>query len=112
MRRLRSEHGFALPFALAVLVVSSIMLVSIVEYSSSNSRAAARGKGAQNAFALSEAGLNNALAVMFNGGNVLSQGLMPACTLPEAERSSTWHSSSVMMSRSVKPRPGSQFTTS
>ncbi len=84
MRLLRSERGLALPFALAVLIVSSIMLVSIVEYSSSNSRSAARGKGAQNAFTLSEAGLNNALAVMFNGGNVLSQGLMPACTLPEA----------------------------
>ena len=84
MRRLRSEHGFALPFALAVLIVSSIMLVSIVEYSSSNSRSAARGKGTQNAFTLSEAGLNNALAVLFNGGNVLTQGLMPACTLPEA----------------------------
>lgn len=85
MRRLRREDGLALPLALGVLLVTSIMLVTIVEYSSSNARSAARGKGQQNAFSLAEAGLNNTFAVLFKPGvNVLQQGLMPSCALPEA----------------------------
>lgn len=88
LRRLAREQGFALPLALGITIVTSIMLVTIVEFTTSNTRSASRGKGGMTAFSLAEAGLNNALAVLFKpNANVVSQSLMPACTGAE----DTWN---------------------
>ena len=57
-----------LPIALGILAVLSISVVVVIESSSANSRAAYRSKGDQNAFALAEAGINNAMAVLMKPG--------------------------------------------
>ena len=66
--RLRGEQGMVLPIALGILAVLSISVVVVIESSSANSRAAYRSKGDQNAFALAEAGINNAMAVLMKPG--------------------------------------------
>ena len=57
-----------LPIALGILAVLSISVVVVIESSTANSRAAYRSKGDQNAFALAEAGINNAMAVLMKPG--------------------------------------------
>lgn len=75
--RLRDERGIALLMALGVLVVTSIMMVSIVTYSSSSSRASSSSKASQVAYALAEAGINNAMAVLsLPSNNALDQCLL------------------------------------
>ena len=69
LRRLREESGLALPLALGVMVVTGMMVVSIVEYTSSSGRTANLGKAGMSAEALAEAGLANAFAVLNNDQN-------------------------------------------
>ena len=62
-----------LPIALGFLAVLSISAAAVVDFSSANSRNAERSKSGQTAFALAEAGINNALAVLLKPGtNVLN----------------------------------------
>lgn len=63
-RRLRpqGEEGIALVLAVVMLAVLSIMVASALTYTNSTSRDAARGRSGQQAYALAEAGINNALA--------------------------------------------------
>jgi len=70
MRRLRlkAEQGMVLPIALGILAVLSISVVVVIDSSTANSRAATRSKGDMNAFALAEAGINNAMAVLMKPG--------------------------------------------
>jgi Tfp pilus assembly protein PilX len=70
MRRLRlkGEQGMVLPIALGILAVLSISVVVVIDSSASNSRASYRSKGDMNAFALAEAGINNAMAVLMKPG--------------------------------------------
>ena len=61
LRRLsEQEHGFALVIALAVTVVFSMTVVTVIEAATSNSRTADRSKGRISAYSLAEAGINNA----------------------------------------------------
>ena len=76
----RNEEGFTLAFALMTLVVSSAVLVTVVEYTSSNARSSSRSKGDQTAYALAEAGVNNAMAVVSNPTN----NALVAATLPSS----------------------------
>jgi hypothetical protein len=70
MRRLRlsGEQGMVLPIALGILAVLSISVFVVIDSSASNSRASYRSKGDMNAFALAEAGINNAMAVLMKPG--------------------------------------------
>lgn len=78
--RLRDERGFTLAFALLTLVVSSAVLVSVAQYTSSNARGSSRSKGDQTAYALAEAGVNNAMAVVSNPTN----NALQSTTLPSS----------------------------
>jgi Tfp pilus assembly protein PilX len=68
MKRLRrlseQEHGFALVIALAVTVVFSMTVVTVIEAAASNSRTADRSKGRISAYSLAEAGINNAGSIL------------------------------------------------
>nr|MDP9491890.1 hypothetical protein [Actinomycetota bacterium] len=59
-----SERGYALIAALGTLFVITITSVSLVSYSTSNSRTAVRSKTDNLSFSLSEAGLANALSIL------------------------------------------------
>ncbi|HWG57250.1 MAG TPA: hypothetical protein VNT58_12100 [Gaiellaceae bacterium] len=64
LRLVGGERGMALPMALAVMVATGAMLVTIVEYSSSSGRTANVAKAQVSARSLAEAGLANAFAVL------------------------------------------------
>ena len=65
LRRLRSdEQGFALVIALAVTVVFSLTVITVIDSASSNSRTADRSKGRVSAYSLAEAGINNAASIL------------------------------------------------
>ena len=88
--RLRSERGMVLPIALGILSVLSISAMVVIDSSSTNARSSTRSKGDKVAFALAEAGINNAVAVLSKTGNDnLHQSLLPACKI-----GSTWTSES------------------
>ena len=68
MNRLRkvmaNEHGFALVIALAVSVVFSMTVITVIESASSKSRSSDRSKGRTSAYMLAEAGINNASSIL------------------------------------------------
>jgi Tfp pilus assembly protein PilX len=65
LRRLKSdEGGFALVIALAVTVVFSMTVVTVIESATSNSRSSDRSKGRISAYSLAEAGINNAASIL------------------------------------------------
>src|SRR6266576_4254355 len=59
-----NEQGFALVIALAVTVVFSMTVVTVIESAASNSRTADRSKGRISAYSLAEAGINNAASIL------------------------------------------------
>ncbi len=63
-RVLAGESGFALVIALAVTVVFSMTVVTVIESASSNSRSSDRSKGRVSAYSLAEAGINNAASIL------------------------------------------------
>ena len=78
MRPGGSERGFALIAALGMLMVLSIVSVTVVAYSTSNSRGADRSKSDNLSFSLAEAGLANAFAVLnLPSNNALDPDLLP-----------------------------------
>jgi hypothetical protein len=80
----------ALVLALGILVVTSAMLIAIIDYTASNSRDAyvsgARGKS----YVLAEAGVNNALSVIYSTSTPLYANLLPATTSSYDGGSVTW----------------------
>jgi Tfp pilus assembly protein PilX len=63
--RLRSdERGFALVIALAVTVVFSMTVITVIESASSNARSSDMSKNRISAYALAEAGIANANAIL------------------------------------------------
>jgi|SoiMethySBSTD1v2_1073268.scaffolds.fasta_scaffold45421_2 Tfp pilus assembly protein PilX len=84
--RLKNEQGMVLPIALGILAVLTISTIVVIDSSSSNARSSTRSKGDKLAFALAEAGINNAVAVLSkNGNDNMHQTLLPAC-----KTGSTW----------------------
>ena len=81
-RRLTSdESGFALVLALGVLTVLAIMIVTVVDYTSSNQRTAYYSKARVTAFDAADAGMNDALSILNNPTqNALDPDIVPACT--------------------------------
>jgi hypothetical protein len=80
-RLLRLQHGLALPLALGIIIVLTISGGSLIYYSTANARSASGSKGNESAFSLSEAALNNAMAVL---SNPVNNALDPE-TLPSTE---------------------------
>jgi len=68
LKRLRglreNEQGFALVIALAVTVVFSMTVVTVIESASSNSRSSDMSKNRVSAYDLAEAGISNANALL------------------------------------------------
>jgi hypothetical protein len=63
-RRLGDERGFALVLALGATIVLSATVVGVISYTSTNSRSSSYSASKQSAYALAEAGINNALSVI------------------------------------------------
>jgi Tfp pilus assembly protein PilX len=63
-RRMQEERGFALVIALAVTVVFSMTVVTVIEAASSNSRSSDMSKNRVSAYDLAEAGISNANALL------------------------------------------------
>jgi hypothetical protein len=82
----RRQDGLALPLTLGIVTVLSISVGTMAYYSSSNVRTANESKEDTRSFALSEAGLANAMAVLANPtNNALDPDVLPDT---EAEASS------------------------
>src|SRR5438105_1909865 len=65
LRRLQTEErGFALVLALAVTFVMSMVVITVIESATSNSRSSDRSKGRVSAYSLAEAGINNAASIL------------------------------------------------
>ena len=80
-RRLSGEAGIALVATVGILGIFSISGTTVVLYQTSNAASANRSVVDERSFSLSEAGLNNALAVLSNPSN---NALNPD-TLPSSE---------------------------
>jgi hypothetical protein len=63
-RRLNDEGGFALVLALGLMIVLGIAAATGVAYSTTNYGQVTRSRADQKAFALAEAGVNNAVSVL------------------------------------------------
>src|SRR5256714_2140917 len=63
-RRAADERGFALVIAMAVTVVFSMTVITVIEAATSNSRSSDRSKGRVSAYTLAEAGINNAASIL------------------------------------------------
>lgn len=94
MRRLRllnDERGLALILALGFMVVLSASAVVVIDYTSANQRTSRRASSDQVAYALAEAGVNNAAAVLGLSTNYqLSPTLLtpnPGVTCPDGVNS-------------------------
>ena len=79
--RLRSERGFALVMALGLLTVLTIAGTAVTYYATSNLTASTTSKSRTTAYDLAEAGVNDALAVLYNqlntDGSVKTGGTSP-----------------------------------
>jgi Tfp pilus assembly protein PilX len=79
MRRLfQKQDGIALIMSIGVLSVLTIAGTTVMVYTASNTKTAARSKVDEHSFSLSEAALNNAMAVLANPtNNALDADLLP-----------------------------------
>jgi hypothetical protein len=80
-RRLSAQAGFALVLSIGSLSILTMGGMSVVVFTTSNAGTASHSRSDEFAFSLSEAGLNNALAVL---GNPANNALDPD-TLPSTE---------------------------
>lgn len=79
LRRLRDEGGFSLVFTLLTILVTSVTLTTVIQYTTSNSSAAGRSKADQIAYALAEAGLANGAATLSKPeNNALDESILPS----------------------------------
>jgi hypothetical protein len=95
VRRLRDERGIALVMALGITFVTSVVLISVIGFASANSRSTNWQNADQQAHALAEAGLNNALSVLHeaykDGRHFFEPGqLLPPRTSTYDGRTVTW----------------------
>lgn len=66
---LRDERGIALVMVLGMLLVLTIASAAALSYSSSGTKSSSASNSRQKAFDLAEAGVNNALAVLFDAND-------------------------------------------
>jgi hypothetical protein len=80
--RLRSERGLVLPIAIGVATMLAIAGTTAIGYSTTNARTSYRSSADQKAYALAEAGVNNAMAVLsLPENNALDPYLLPTRTM-------------------------------
>lgn len=79
LKRIREERAFALPLALLTMVIMSMTVVSVIEFSSSSGRTASLARSSFSAEALAEAGLANAFAVLNNPDNNPTEPTLLGC---------------------------------
>jgi Tfp pilus assembly protein PilX len=89
-RSLGEERGLALVAALGVTTVLALAGTSVVAFSSTNYGAASRSKADQVAYALAEAGINNAAAVVNGSATPTDPTLLPATTSRYDGGTVTW----------------------
>ena len=94
------ERGIALVMALGILIVCTIMVTTIIMYTSSGQRTSYYSKARLTAFDAADAGMNNALAVLnLPTNNSLRQSILPPChtanpdTSTPAQTNPTWFGS-------------------
>src|SRR5687767_4884854 len=63
-KRLRSEEGMALAFALCVLLALTVSVTMVIQYASAGSRNASLNLNNENARAIAEDGFNRATAII------------------------------------------------
>jgi hypothetical protein len=74
------ERGIALVMALGILIVCTIMVTTVIMYTSSGQRTSYYSKSKLTAFDAADAGMNNALAVLnLPTNNSLKQSILPPC---------------------------------
>jgi Tfp pilus assembly protein PilV len=81
MRRLRlaDESGFSLVFTLLTMLVTTVTLTAVIQFTTSNSRGSVRSKADQIAYSLAEAGLANGAAVLSKpSNNALDPNVLPS----------------------------------
>jgi hypothetical protein len=81
LTRLRCERGMTLVLTLGVLTALSATVIVVIQYGSASGREAGMFKTDKQAFALAEAGMNNAIAVLNQPtNNALDPDILPART--------------------------------
>lgn len=81
----------ALVLTLLTLMISSILLVSVMNFTTATTRGASHGRSSMVVDALAEAGVNNAAAVLSNpSNNALNPTLLPGRTTAYFGGSVTW----------------------
>src|SRR5436189_3467834 len=96
-RLLRDERGMALVMAIGILMVLTIAGTAVVAYATANEQEASRTNASTQAFALAEAGLNNALAIIGNSSTPQLSTLLPGSGAPTSDpspgggKSSSWY---------------------
>ena len=81
-RLLRCQRGFVLPAALGISTVLTIVGTTAIAYTTSGARSASRSTADQKAYALAEAGVNNAMSVLsLPSNNALDPYLLPKQTV-------------------------------
>jgi hypothetical protein len=80
-RRLGGQRGFVLPMTIGMCTMLTMAGTTVVAYSSSSARTSFRSSADQSAYALAEAGVNNAMAVLSEpSNNALNPYLLSAQT--------------------------------
>jgi Tfp pilus assembly protein PilX len=77
LHRLRDERGIALIMAIGIMMVLTIVLTTVIFLSSSSARQANNMNAGQKAYALAEAGVNNAISVLHASYDVPSPPTFP-----------------------------------
>jgi Tfp pilus assembly protein PilX len=80
-RVLGDERGLALPMALGVMMVLSLMVAGIFAYVTTNQGAAKRATADQRAFGLAESGLSYAYSTLENAANPYDTTSVPSTTV-------------------------------
>lgn len=93
-RLIRDEQGIALAMALGVLIVLAIMIVTIIDFTTSNQRTAYVSRSRVTAFDAADAGINDSVSVLnLPTNNALHQNLLPPChdpSTPDANKPSVF----------------------
>lgn len=86
----RSQTGFALILALGTMVVLSISVTTMIIYTTSVQRTSSISSAQQRAYALAEAGVNNAMALLYGpNANAASPVLLGCLKHPQNPNNST-----------------------
>ena len=83
LRSFKDERGIALVMALGILTVFGISVVTLIDYTTSNTQASANNGARQTAYSLAEAGINDMYGILSKqANNAFSSSLLPSCSSP------------------------------